>query len=64
MDPQATKPTILVTVGITIQRVTSMLLGELLGLSILELSLELAYLLGKISHMVAPTGGLILLGLL
>jgi hypothetical protein len=41
VGPRATGPTILVTVGITIRKATSMLLGKLLGLSLLKLSLEL-----------------------
>jgi hypothetical protein len=64
VNPWATGPTILVTVGITIQQVTNTLLGKLLGPSLLELFLKLTYLLGLISHLVNTAAGLCLPGLL
>ena len=54
---RATVPTILVTVGITIQRVTGTLLNDLLGF--LEFLLEFLKFLGQISHLSQVTTALL-----
>ena len=56
MITRATRPTILVTVGIAIQQVTSTLLSRLFGL--LQLLFELLKFLGQISHLAGITAAL------
>ncbi len=58
----ATGPTILVTVGITIRRVTSMLLALLL--SLFKLLFELSHFLSYISHLTGISATRLFPGLL